>query len=328
MDWLKQLTDLLGVSPQSFMAVTALVLVVVAVGRYVLGKKLEEQRWWKAVLTGTALALGVAVASLAQLAGVYKCDNSALVAFVGLFNGALAVVSHQLLKQIPWLDKWLRGITGIILIIGITGCGSWLNNTRAGILTANQALNSYDDLAVEIWKDAKEDEESKAELGVSLCASYIVQDALIEGWTIATMVDDGIKKKKDFTQWVGNILTVLDALENHIEMSGVKIPPQLAMLIAYVENLNPKALMDPSKEPLAECAQILPQAAHKAAGAFPYSPLIEATGQLALYLLNIIMDRMADKEIPEDALEQVLREVFKQETLYIEAISQPIGPDG
>lgn len=216
----------------------------------------------------------------------------------------------------------------LLLTLLLTGCGSWLNDTRAGILTANQALNSYDDVAVEVWKDAPTDEMSKQELGVSLCACYIVQDSLMEGWAIATMVDAGLKKKKDFNLWVGNLLTVLDSLENHLEMSSLKIPPQLSMLITYAESLNPKAMMDPSKEPLAECSKILPEAPHKAAGAFPYEVVIGEGAEFALYLLNIIMDRLADKEISEDALEQVLREVFKQETLYLETISQPVGPDG
>lgn len=246
-------------------------------------------------------------------------------------NGMEERTTHPRVRKQIRLSRWLVPIVLLAVIALLSfllgGCGSWLNDTRAGILTANQALNSYDDIAVEIWKDAPTNPDSKQELGVSLCACYIVQDALIEGWTIATMVDDGLKKKRDFTDWVGNILTVLDALENHIEMSGVEIPHQLDILITYVESMNPRGVLDPSAEPLAQCSSILPEASHKAAGAFPYEAAISETAELALYLLNIIMDRLADEQIPEDALEQVVRQVFRQELLYLRALTAPIGPD-
>jgi len=220
------------------------------------------------------------------------------------------------LGKIGWMILLATmGGVGLLLVSCIAGCGTWLNDTRAGLLSANAALNSYDDVAVEVWEDAPTNPESQEQLGTSLCASYIVQDSLIEGWAIATMVDDGIKKKRDFTQWAGNTLTVLDALEDFLEMSGVKIPHQLGLAIAYIEAMNPKGVLPPDSEPFEGCADIL-AGKHPMAGNVPTEALIGAAADLGVFILNIVLDRLADKSIPEDALEETIRDVFKQAVLY------------
>ena len=323
MEWLKELTTLLGVNPLAFMAVTALILLVIAVFRYVIGKEqLEKKRWWKAILTGGALVLGIGAAMLARAAGIYTSDNIALNVLIGLFNGSLAVASHQFLKQIPWLDKWLNGVNSASGTVGIllaailfSGCGGWLNDTRAGILSANAALNTYDDVAIEIWDNSPSHQESREQLGVSLCATYIIQDALIEAWTIASAVDAGIEKKKDFNEWIGYIITILDALEDHLEMAGVEMPHQLSILITYLESMNPKGILPFTSEPLAECHDLLSERHPMAAGS-TLAVMLRAAAELGIFIVNLLADRVADKDIPEEALAESIRPMLHQAVLY------------
>lgn len=111
MDWLTELTTLLGVHPFAFIALTALVIVFVAIARRMIGNAYEGHEWWKAILSTIALGCGIGGAFVFEMAGLYKLGNPSLVAVTGLFNGSLAIASHQLLKHIPWLDKWLKGVT-------------------------------------------------------------------------------------------------------------------------------------------------------------------------------------------------------------------------
>ena len=110
MDWLKQLTDMLGVNPFTFIALSALIIVLIAIARHAIGAAYEKEAWWKSLLSATAIALGIVGAFIFQGAGLYQQDNEFLVIVTGLFNGCFAIASHQMLKQFPWLEKWLKGV--------------------------------------------------------------------------------------------------------------------------------------------------------------------------------------------------------------------------
>jgi hypothetical protein len=321
MEWIKEIAAITGVSIQSFVAVTGLVLMAVATGRYVLGKKaLEQERWWKAVLTLGAMGLGIGGAFLAVAAGLYTQVNPAMTVIVGMFNGTVAIAGHQLLKQIPFLEKILKGITTVLVFTCITSCGTWINDTRTGLLAANAGLNTYDDIAVGFWTDAPTNQNKREDLGISTCASLIVQDQLILAWEVTSAVDKGVKKKKDITQYIGTAITVLDSLEDYLEMKGYPLPAELKAIWMQLEYLNPKgATFTPVDDPLEQCADVLGENTPIAGMSVPWDVIIQSGSELALFLMQIITDSIKGMDVDDDALDTYIRHPLKQLMLYEQA---------
>lgn len=210
-----------------------------------------------------------------------------------------------------------RFLTALVLASAIAGCGSWINETRTGILAANGALNSYDDVATEVWKDAPTNPKAKEHLGVSLCATYLAQEGLVDSWAVTTTVDSIQKKKTDVGAYLKNTLAVLDSLMNYLEVANVPIPPPVKAAALYIEKMYPD-YRPPEQEPLATCQDVL---AEHVPSSFPWAAVISSGSELALFLIQIIQDQIAGKEVSPDALEIYLRVPLKQETLYESAIA-------
>jgi len=324
MEWLDTITNMLGVNPIAFLALTILIVALVAIMR-AFGTKLEGKEWWKAALTTAALIFGAAGALLFWKAGLYKLQNVWLVLVAGLFNGTLACVGQQYLKKIPWVGKWLKGVVPLLLVCFLLpGCASWINGTRTGIEAANAALNGYDDVAVEVWKKAPTDPKAKEHLGVSLCASYLIQDSLVDAWAVATMIDEGQRKKTDLGLYLANTITILDSLMNYLDAANVPIPVPLKAASDYLEAMYP-GYRPPESEPLATCQAVL---AEHIPSAFPWATVISSGSELALFMIQIIRDQIDKKDVSSEALETYLRVPFKQEILYesIEATGGGEGP--
>jgi hypothetical protein len=203
----------------------------------------------------------------------------------------------------------------------LSGCGSWLNDTRTGILAANASLNSYDDIAVEVWADAAENPQAKADLGISLCACVITQDALIQAWAVTTAVDKGLQKEGEITPYLSTAIGVLDSLEDYLEMGGVPIPQAIKAAIAYLEALNPGGVLAPDAEPLEQCTAVLEERFPMAGlGNVPWETIVSTGAELALFLMQIIKDNIEGHDVPEGALEVYVRQVLKQAALYEHAL--------
>lgn len=203
-----------------------------------------------------------------------------------------------------------RLITTTILCLALAGCGTWLNDTRKGLMAGNAAVNAYDDVAVEVWKDAPTNPEKHKQLGVSLCASLIAQDALIEAWAITTLVDKGIAKESDITPYISNAVVVLDSLEDYLEMAGVNLPVALRVAISALESLVPPVAMPPDAEPLEQCEQVLDERFPSAG--VPWGIIVGAGAELVLMVMTFIREQ----NIPDDMLEQYLRVHLKQGVLW------------
>ena len=199
------------------------------------------------------------------------------------------------------------------------GCAGWINQTRAGLKVTNTALNVYDDVAVEVWKDAPTKPEQAKQLGVSLCATLITQDAVIQAWEITTAVDAGVAKKKDVTPYIIAAITTLDSLEDYLEMGHVNIPPAIKMAISYLEQMNPGGVIPPGEDPLEQCTDYLAERFPSAG--IPWGAIITGGSELALLILDLIRSK---EDIPHDALEDALRNPLKQAVLY----EQTLGDDG
>jgi len=151
-------------------------------------------------------------------------------------------------------------LTVLVLAVLLPACGGWYNNTKAGLVAANDAVNVYDDVATEVWGEKAQEstpEGTKAfdSLEKSLCFTYLIQDALVIGWGTAVMVNAGIKKETDFTFWVGSALTLLDHFENVFKLwSGNEIPGMIKTAIGalsgIIESFNPGGVMPPGVEPI------------------------------------------------------------------------------
>ena len=229
--------------------------------------------------------------------------------------------SHPKVRRDVRLSRWLVPLAILILValmsFLLSGCGSWLNDTRTGILAANASLNSYDDIAVEVWKDAPTNPEAKADLGISLCASLIVQDSMIQAWAVTTAVDKGLQKEGDITPYLSTAITVLDSLEDYLEMGGVPIPQAVKAAIMYLESINPGGVLAPDEEPLEQCTAILQDNFPMAGiGSIPWETIVSTGAELALFLMQIIKDNIEGNDVPENALETYIRSVLKQATLY------------
>jgi hypothetical protein len=228
------------------------------------------------------------------------------------------------------MSRWIFPLLVLILVtvmtILLSGCGSWLNDTRTGLLAANASINSYDDIAVEVWHDAASNPEAKKQLGISLCTTLIVQDNLIQAWAVTTAVDKGLQKEGDITPYLSTAITVLDSLEDYLEMGGVPIPEVVKVAIAYLESINPGGVLAPDAEPLEQCSNILAEKFPSAGlSSVPWETIISSGAELALFLMQIIQDSIQDKDVPEDALETYIRAILKQSTLYERSMTDTIG---
>lgn len=223
-------------------------------------------------------------------------------------------------------SRWLVpiGIVIVVMILALllTGCGSWLNDTRTGLEAANGALNGYDDVAVVMWQDAPTNAEARADLGISTCASLIVQDSVIQAWSITTAVDKGLAKETDITPYIGAAITVLDSLEDYLEMAGVPIPSAVKVGISALEGINPGGYIPPDEDPLEQCTAVL-QEHFPSAGlsSIPWDTIITVGAEFALFMADIIQRNLAGEDVPEDALETYLRHPLKQAVLYERAIA-------
>ena len=234
--------------------------------------------------------------------------------------------SHPKVRRQIRLSRWLVPLAILALTALMTfilgGCGSWLNDTRTGILAANASMNAYDDIAVEVWSDAPTNPEAKKQLGTSLCATLIVQDSLIQAWAVTTAVDKGIQKEGDITPYLSTAITILDSLEDYLEMGGVPIPEAVKAAIAYIEVMNPGGVLAPSAEPLEQCSDLLAEKFPSAGlSSVPWETIVSSGAELALFLMQIIKDNIEGNDIPENALETYIRSVLKQSTLYERAIA-------
>jgi len=209
----------------------------------------------------------------------------------------------------------------LALTIWLCGCGAWLNDTRTGLLAANAGLNSYDDIAVELWADAQTNPQAKEQLGTSLCASLLTQDALIQAWDVTTAVDAGLAKKTEITPYIAAAITVLDSLEDYLEMGGVPIPETIKAALSYLERMNPGGALAPDAEPLEQCADLLAERYPSAGiGAVPWATIITTGADLALYLLDLVQSNLAGEDVPITALETYIRDVLKQSVLYEQSL--------
>jgi hypothetical protein len=102
-EFIKFVTDALGVPIPTFLLVSAVVLVAITILRY--GTKSQPwapSDWFKAVTLGSAF--------LAQAAKLYAVENTARLALVGFFNGTVAVTAWHGLKRIPWVKQFVSGL--------------------------------------------------------------------------------------------------------------------------------------------------------------------------------------------------------------------------
>jgi len=243
-------------------------------------------------------------------------------------NGSDMRESHPKVTRQIRVSRWLVPIAVMIIVTLMTfmlgGCGSWLNDTRTGLLAANASLNAYDDIAVEVWADAPTNPEAKADLGISLCACLITQDSLIQAWSVTTAVDKGIQKEGDITPYLSTAIGVLDSLEDYLEMGGVPIPQAIKAAIAYLEGMNPGGVLAPDAEPLEQCTAILEEKFPMAGiGNVPWETIVSSGAELALFLMQIIKDNIEGNDIPEGALETYIRSVLKQASLYEHSQGDP-----
>lgn len=125
----------------------------------------------------------------------------------------------------------------VAVCLTLAACGGWASNARASLLTANEAVNAYDDVAAELWKDAPTNDTSFERLERSMCFTYLIQDAIIEGWAIVSMVDHGIKKETDFGYWAAETAVVLDQLEDQLTAWEIDLPEPLMKAFLVIESL-------------------------------------------------------------------------------------------
>ena len=207
----------------------------------------------------------------------------------------------------------MRHATAILLCLSLAGCASWISETRTTFLMTNAGLNGYDDVSAEVFKDAPTNPEAKEHLGVSLCATLLTQQGIVDAWAVVTMIDEGQRKKSDLGVYAQQIVTVLSSLKNYLEAGNVAIPSGLLVAMQYMQSMAP-GLLPLEGDPLAECGDILAEK-YPSAG-LPWATIISSSAEVALFLAEVIKNAIEKKEVSKDALEQYLRLTLKQEVVY------------
>lgn len=207
----------------------------------------------------------------------------------------------------------MRNVLIALAAVVLMGCATWASNTRTGLLMANAGLNGYDDVAAEVFKKAATNTDAKEHLGVSLCATLLTQQGIVDSWAVVTMVDEGQRKKSDLGVYAKQAVTVLTSLKNYLEAANITIPSGLLAALTYMQAMSP-GLLPQEGDPLAECGDILAEK-YPSAG-LPWGTIITSGTEMALFLAEIIKDAIGKKEVSKDALEQYLRTMLKQEVVY------------
>lgn len=150
----------------------------------------------------------------------------------------------------------------IVLVLALPACGGWFENTKAGLLSANDAVNAYDDVATEVWGEKAQEDSPEGlaafrSLELSTCVTYLVQDAIVMAWGTAAMVDAGIKQKSDMNVWIAWAITLLDHAENVFQLwSGDDVPELVKGAVDFMErtldNFNPGGVLPPGVDPPSE----------------------------------------------------------------------------
>lgn len=238
--------------------------------------------------------------------------------------------SPEIRRQIR-VSRYLVPLTIFVLLLLLTfllsGCAGWINTTRTGLLSTNAGLNAYDDVAVEVWKDASGDSKQTEQLGMSTCVSVIVQDNIIQAWSITTAVDNGIKKKSDITPYISASINMIDALEDYLEMGDVALPVPLKVVVSELEKLNPGSVIDPGSDPLEVCTGILNERVPIAGPSIPWETIISSGAELGLFILRLVQDYQEGRDIPATALDDYIRDPLKQLILYEHAMADAGGGD-
>ena len=214
----------------------------------------------------------------------------------------------------------------LLLTFLLSGCGSWLNNTRTTLLATNAGLNAYDDVAVELWRDAPTNQKAKKDLGISACACVMVQDQIIQAWAVTTAVDHGLKKKDDVTPYISAAIGILDSLEDYLEMSGYPLPTELKAVWAQLEAINPGGVLAPDSEPLEVCIDVLSEKVPIAGMSVPWEAILRSAGNMAMFLYEVITNSLEGRDVPEEALETYIRDPHKQLILYDAAMGDEGSP--
>ena len=114
---LAAINKVFGVAPLSFFLVSLAGTFLLAGLRAALKtKKFTTQWWYKPVLTASATAVGIGLAFLAWTTPLYNTvPNAATIAFLGIFNGLLAMGCWQLVKYVPKVSEMITGTARVTL---------------------------------------------------------------------------------------------------------------------------------------------------------------------------------------------------------------------
>jgi hypothetical protein len=123
MDWevikalLAAIHKTFGVDPLSFFLVSLAGTFVLAAVRAALKTKQFTEAWWyKPVLTLCSAVVGIGLAFLAWPTPLYgSVPNAATIAFLGIFNGLLAMGCWQLVKYVPNVSQLVTGTARLTL---------------------------------------------------------------------------------------------------------------------------------------------------------------------------------------------------------------------
>lgn len=139
-----------------------------------------------------------------------------------------------------------RNIKGILfvfaLVLAFASCGGWYENTKATLLSVNDVVNAYDDVAAEVFADVDSPEHPKfKKLELSMCFMYTVQDLLLAGWSTASMIDAGIMKKTDFGYWAAKVLLLVDTAINQWAVWD-NVPAPVLGIQMYLRKYSPESV--------------------------------------------------------------------------------------
>lgn len=100
-----------GVAPTDFLTVSLAAGTVLAVIRAFLKDfEFTQAKWYKPVLSAASLLLGVGAAFLAWSTVLYaQVPNAATIAFLGVFNGFVAMGVWQFVKYLPKVSELVTG---------------------------------------------------------------------------------------------------------------------------------------------------------------------------------------------------------------------------
>lgn len=114
---LAAINKVFGVDPVSFLLVSfAAGALLTAVRAALKTKKFTTASWYKPVLTLSAVALGIGGAFLAWFTPLYNTvPNAVTIAFLGIFNGLLAMGCWQLVKYVPKVSEMITGTARVTL---------------------------------------------------------------------------------------------------------------------------------------------------------------------------------------------------------------------